>query len=148
MPQILNHITKNHMICLRMVGAAPINTDLSFQIICRAYIAAGIIPLRKFIRQGYDVNCCEDFIKFTDKNILLDFKGGNTMLNGKTVLITGGTGSFGNYFTEYLLKNYSPKKIIIYSRDEYKQFIMANKLRDYAEKLRFFYWGYSRSRQA
>ena len=37
------------------------------------------------------------------------------MLNGKTVLITGGTGSFGHHFVGYLLKHYKPKKIIIYS---------------------------------
>ena len=36
------------------------------------------------------------------------------MLNGKTILITGGTGSFGNAFTEYVLTHYDPKKIIIY----------------------------------
>lgn len=60
------------------------------------------------------------------------------MLNGKTVLITGGTGSFGNYFTEYVLKNYKPKKIIIYSRDEFKQFHMANKFKQYEDVMRFF----------
>ena len=60
------------------------------------------------------------------------------MLNGKTVLITGGTGSFGNYFTEYVLKNYKPKKIIIYSRDEFKQFHMANKFKQYEDIMRFF----------
>lgn len=60
------------------------------------------------------------------------------MLNGKTILITGGTGSFGNAFTEYVLEHYSPKKIIIYSRDEYKQFIMANKFKKYGKILRFF----------
>lgn len=60
------------------------------------------------------------------------------MLNDKTILITGGTGSFGNAFTEYVLTHYEPKKIIIYSRDEYKQFVMANRLNQYAEKLRFF----------
>ena len=60
------------------------------------------------------------------------------MLDGKTILITGGTGSFGNEFTKYVLENYNPKKIIIYSRDEYKQFIMANKFKKYAPKLRFF----------
>lgn len=60
------------------------------------------------------------------------------MLNGKTILITGGTGSFGNHFTEYVLKHYEPKKIIIYSRDEYKQFIMQNKLKEHADILRFF----------
>lgn len=60
------------------------------------------------------------------------------MLNNKTILITGGTGSFGNKFTEYVLENYDPKKIIIYSRDEFKQFNMANKLKQYKDKLRFF----------
>lgn len=60
------------------------------------------------------------------------------MLDGKTILITGGTGSFGNAFTKYVLENYNPKKIIIYSRDEYKQFIMANKFKEYGKKLRFF----------
>lgn len=60
------------------------------------------------------------------------------MLNNKTILITGGTGSFGNHFTEYALKHYKPRKIIIYSRDEFKQFNMANKFRDYADVMRFF----------
>ncbi|MGN0416178.1 MAG: UDP-N-acetylglucosamine 4,6-dehydratase (inverting) [Agathobacter sp.] len=60
------------------------------------------------------------------------------MLNGKTILITGGTGSFGNSFTEYVLTHYEPKKIIIYSRDEFKQFHMANKYSKYKDKLRFF----------
>lgn len=60
------------------------------------------------------------------------------MLNQKTILITGGTGSFGNAFTEYVLTHYEPKKIIIYSRDEFKQFQMANKFEKYKDKLRFF----------
>lgn len=60
------------------------------------------------------------------------------MLNDKTILITGGTGSFGKYFTKYVLEHYSPRKIIIYSRDEYKQFHMANQFKEYKEKLRFF----------
>ena len=60
------------------------------------------------------------------------------MLNDKTILITGGTGSFGNHFTEYVLKHYKPKKIIIYSRDEFKQFNMANKFRKYEDVMRFF----------
>ena len=60
------------------------------------------------------------------------------MLNNKSILITGGTGSFGNHFVEYVLKHYDPKKIVIYSRDEYKQFIMSNKFKEYDDKLRFF----------
>ncbi len=42
-------------------------------------------------------------------------------LDGKVILITGGTGSFGKKFVELTLKNYSPKKIIVFSRDEFKQ---------------------------
>lgn len=60
------------------------------------------------------------------------------MLNGKTILVTGGTGSFGNQFVEYVLKHYQPKKIIIYSRDEYKQFIMQNKFKQYEDIMRYF----------
>ncbi len=60
------------------------------------------------------------------------------MLNDKTILVTGGTGSFGHHFVEYVLKHYNPKKIIIYSRDEYKQFIMNEKYKEYNDILRFF----------
>ncbi len=49
------------------------------------------------------------------------------MLNGKNILITGGTGSFGKQFVRTILKNYTPNKIIIYSRDELKQYEMAQK---------------------
>ena len=60
------------------------------------------------------------------------------MLDNKTILITGGTGSFGKAFTSYVLEHYNPQKIIIYSRDEYKQFLMANQYKGQKEKLRFF----------
>ena len=60
------------------------------------------------------------------------------MLNGKTILVTGGTGSFGHHFVEYVLKHYEPKKIIIYSRDEFKQFLMQNQYKEYKKILRFF----------
>ena len=49
------------------------------------------------------------------------------MFDGKTILITGGTGSFGHKYTETLLTRYKPKKIIIYSRDELKQYEMQQK---------------------
>ncbi len=52
------------------------------------------------------------------------------MLNGKNILITGGTGSFGKQFVRTILKQYTPNKIIIYSRDELKQFEMAQKYND------------------
>ncbi len=62
------------------------------------------------------------------------------MLNNKSVLITGGTGSFGKKFTELILKDYPDvKKIVIYSRDELKQFLLKQKYpaKDYPQ-LRFF----------
>lgn len=58
------------------------------------------------------------------------------MFNGKNILITGGTGSFGKKYTEILLKKYKPNKIIIFSRDELKQYEMSQ---DYNDKcMRYF----------
>lgn len=48
------------------------------------------------------------------------------LLDNKTILITGGTGSFGKAYSTFILKNVNPRKIIIYSRDELKQFEMMN----------------------
>ena len=48
------------------------------------------------------------------------------MFNKKNIFITGGTGSFGQKFTSYLIKNYKPSKIIVYSRDEHKQHAMES----------------------
>jgi len=58
------------------------------------------------------------------------------VFNGKNIFITGGTGSFGKKYTEILLKNYKPNKIIIYSRDELKQYEMAQQFTDPC--MRFF----------
>ena len=52
------------------------------------------------------------------------------MLSNSTILITGGTGSFGNKFIPMTLEKYNPKKIIIYSRDEMKQWNMALEHKD------------------
>ena len=49
------------------------------------------------------------------------------MLEGKSILITGGTGSFGNKFIPMTIEKYNPKTIIIYSRDEMKQWDMSQK---------------------
>lgn len=59
------------------------------------------------------------------------------MLNNSTILVTGGTGSFGNTFVPMTLKKYDPKKIIIYSRDEMKQWNMAKKYQG-DPRVRFF----------
>jgi len=49
------------------------------------------------------------------------------MLSNKTILITGGTGSFGKKMTQYILENYKPDKLIVFSRDELKQFEMSQR---------------------
>ena len=60
------------------------------------------------------------------------------MINGKTILITGGTGSFGKKFTEVVLKRFKPKKLIILSRDEYKQYEMAKDFPEERYPIRYF----------
>lgn len=52
------------------------------------------------------------------------------MFNNKNILITGGTGSFGKKYTQIILEKYKPNKIIIYSRDELKQYEMAQEFND------------------
>lgn len=58
------------------------------------------------------------------------------MFNDQTILITGGTGSFGKQYVRTILERYRPKKLIIYSRDELKQFEMAQEFN--AECMRYF----------
>jgi UDP-N-acetylglucosamine 4,6-dehydratase len=60
-----------------------------------------------------------------------------SFLDGKVVFVTGGTGSFGRKFVETVLAKAKPKKLIVFSRDELKQFEMRNELGD-REGLRFF----------
>lgn len=62
------------------------------------------------------------------------------MLNGKNILVTGGTGSFGKKFLEMVFKKYTPNKVIIYSRDEYKQSVMKTEFADKVDmkRIRFF----------
>ena len=51
-----------------------------------------------------------------------------SMFNNKDILITGGTGSFGNAFVRKILNDYKPKRLIIFSRDELKQYDMRKKI--------------------
>jgi len=64
------------------------------------------------------------------------------MLNNKSILITGGTGSFGHRYASTLLKNYKLKRLVIFSRDELKQYDMEMKFRQYkdynSDIMRFF----------
>lgn len=62
------------------------------------------------------------------------------MLSGKNILVTGGTGSFGKKFLEMVFQRYQPNKVIIYSRDEYKQSVMKTEFADKVDmsRVRFF----------
>ncbi|BEV11349.1 UDP-N-acetylglucosamine 4,6-dehydratase (inverting) [Asticcacaulis sp. DW145] len=75
--------------------------------------------------------------------LLRDFAPGSDPVKGKVVLITGGTGSFGRKLVDTLLSRYDPRKVIIFSRDELKQYEMRQALEerydaDKLSKLRFF----------
>lgn len=59
------------------------------------------------------------------------------MFEGSTILVTGGTGSFGNTFVPMTLERFNPKKIIIFSRDEMKQWDMAKRFQS-DQRVRFF----------
>jgi len=78
-----------------------------------------------------DINSCMAVLYFISC-------GGTNMLNGKSVLVTGGTGSFGNHFAQYVLARYKPRRLIIYSRDEFKQFQMSGKFKEYSGVMRYF----------
>jgi UDP-N-acetylglucosamine 4,6-dehydratase len=68
-----------------------------------------------------------------------DFLPDNLDLNGKSILVTGGTGSFGKQFITTVLERYKPGRLIIYSRDELKQFEMAQVLSEAKHpSLRYF----------
>ena len=58
------------------------------------------------------------------------------MFDGQSILITGGTGSFGKAFVRTMLARHRPKRLVIYSRDELKQFEMQQELN--AEPMRYF----------
>ena len=62
--------------------------------------------------------------------------------NNKSILITGGTGSFGQSFAKYILENYKPKKLIIFSRNEYNQHKLKN---DFLSELGIFFASFSQS---
>jgi len=60
------------------------------------------------------------------------------MLNDKSILVTGGTGSFGKKFIETVFRRYEPKKVIVLSRDEFKQYEMAKIFPDDKFEIRYF----------
>ncbi len=72
-----------------------------------------------------------------DVERLKDVNRKTDMLKNSTILVTGGTGSFGNTFVPMTLAEFNPKKIIIFSRDEMKQWDMAKKFEG-DERVRFF----------
>jgi len=68
-----------------------------------------------------------DFIYYKKGSVNMEMKEYQKLLNNKTILITGGTGSFGKKMVQIILQNYKPKRLIVLSRDELKQFEMAQK---------------------
>lgn len=60
------------------------------------------------------------------------------MLDGKTILVTGGTGTFGKAFVKHILSETKAKKVIVFSRDEFKQSEMERDFKNEADRLRFF----------
>src|ERR1700722_2961339 len=66
------------------------------------------------------------------------------MFNDKSILITGGTGSFGKQYVKTILQRYKPRKLIIYSRDELKQFEMSQ---DFPQNCMRFFLGDVRDRE-
>ena len=82
-----------------------------------------------------------DEISLESKDFNLDTGIGfgiDYMFNNKTILVTGGTGSFGSVFVPTILRDYNPKKIIIFSRDELKQSEMQNEKIYQRKNVRFF----------
>lgn len=71
--------------------------------------------------------------------VLRDFSQPWLDLNDKTVLVTGGTGSFGQHFVKTVLNQYKPKRLIIFSRDELKQYEMQQRFpQEYGSCMRYF----------
>ena len=67
------------------------------------------------------------------------FDGSNVDLEGKSILITGGTGSFGKQMLKQLLAHHNPKRVSIFARGEYNHFLLQNSLtEDQRQKVRFF----------
>ena len=65
------------------------------------------------------------------------------MFDNKSILVTGGTGSFGHQFVKMVLSRYKPQKLIIYSRDELKQYEMAQ---EFSERCMRYFIGDVRDR--
>ena len=69
------------------------------------------------------------------------FKNFHPNLNGKSILVTGGTGSFGQRFIKKIISKYKPKRLVIFSRDELKQYDMSKEIRNH-DFVRFFFYYY------
>lgn len=101
----------------------------------RRYAAADLAMLRRIREMVYDRKMTLD-----EANTTLDRKkngaGEDIDWSGQTILVTGGTGSFGKHFCRYMLGRYNPRAIRVYSRDELKQHEMRMEFND-DRRLRF-----------
>ena len=102
---------------------------------CEEYKANSLsLPIHLKIdnkKQEFIIKSIKSIIKKNAKKLKNIYKN-------KTILVTGGTGSFGKRFVRTILNNFKVKKIIVYSRDELKQSQMALDFKAYKNKLRFF----------
>lgn len=78
--------------------------------------------------------------------MIRDFSPQKLDLNGKSILITGGTGSFGKSFVKKIIQDYKPARVIIYSRDELKQYEMQQDLQQFNDAPTRFFIGDIRDR--
>ena len=101
------------------------------RVLAAVRVAAGAV------RPGPFVPCPSPFAPHREAPLIDGIRDAR-FLDGKSILITGGTGSLGNMLVSLLQKHAAPRRIIIFSRDEYKQFLMAEKFRGHEERLRFF----------
>src|SRR3546814_1981368 len=83
--------------------------------------------------------CSSDLDRMATANAHTFSSANDVDLNGKSVLVTGGTGSFGQKFVRTVLERYKPRRVIVFSRDELKQFEMGIGLStDTYPSLRYF----------
>ena len=80
---------------------------------------------------------CNVTLKISNKKIKVLKSKESKILDNSNILITGGMSTFGKAFVKLTLENFNPKKIIIFSRDEMKQWEMQNEYKDNSKKLDF-----------
>ena len=79
----------------------------------------------------------DKFSKKTNEIIISYLKNKQIKINNMKLFITGGSGSFGKAFISHIITNYKPKKIIVFSRDEQKHFLLQKHWHKYSKKIKY-----------